>query len=165
MVTNCPPPDDHQGTRGVLEMREEITMRLRRVSIAAFAMVIGSVAMADSAMAAKPRRDRGPEGRDFAEFERMCSSLGGQSIGSLDPYDNGEVECILPDGTRIRCEVEGGITVYCKRHSATLETPSGGSLVSAPVYEGPDSFSEGSYTSGISTSPNRTLSGQTATRW
>ena len=141
-------------------------MRLRRATIAAFAMVIGTVAMADSAMAAKPRRDRGPEGKDFAEFERMCWSLGGQSIGSLDPFNNGEVECFLPDGTRIRCEVEGGITAYCKRHSTTLETPPGGSLVSAPVYEGPDSFVSGTYTGGISTttSSSLTIVGPTATR-
>jgi hypothetical protein len=143
---------------------KEIAMRLRKLSIPAFAFVIGSVAMADAAMAARPKRDKAWDVIPFDYFQELCGDMGGESIGSLDAGNNGDVVCFLPDGRTIRCDVVNGETRNCT--STKLEPPSGGYFVPAQVYDGANSFTSRTSTGSItsSTSSRQTLTGFTASR-
>jgi hypothetical protein len=137
-------------------------MKLCKIAITAVAFAIGSVGMADAAMAARPRPGMGLwQDSTFDDFQDLCSFFGGESIGSLDPSNNGDVVCYLPDGTKITCDVHSGMTTNCRK--SELQRPRDG-VVTRPESIGPDSFTTRTSTSGISTSPRQTLSGSTATR-
>jgi hypothetical protein len=119
-------------------------MKLRKVAVSTFALVIGSVAMADAATAARPRRDKAHDLIPIEYFQELCGDRGGESIGSLDSNNNGEVECFLPDGTHIRCDVVNGETRNCT--STRLQPPTGGYFGPAQTYEGPDTVMSGTRT-------------------